>query len=255
MKSIIRKFDDIFLNKSLQKRRYKNRLAENLHELESGLSYRFTVYHKKGRDLVTELCDKYGSDKGSMRDSGHPYPWLPHTYADLYSRLFSHCRLKVRKVFECGLGTNNPSLASSMGVSGKPGASLRVWRDYFPNAMVYGADIDRQILFAEERIKTYYIDQLDPRVIGDFWRQVGEKDFDFMLDDGLHTFEAGTCLFQHSIDRLAPDGIYVIEDVSVSDLLRYERYFRPSAYSVDYVTMYRPNADLADNNLVVVRRV
>ena len=48
---------------------------------------------------------------------------------------------------------------------GKPGASLRVWRDYFPNAIIYGADIDKDILFAEERIKTFYIDQLDPVAI------------------------------------------------------------------------------------------
>jgi len=254
MKSIIRKFDDIFLNKSLQKHRQKSRLAEDLHRLEAGLDYRFTVHHKRGGNLVRELCDRYGSDKGGVRDSGNPYPWPPHTYADLYSRLFSHCRLKVRKVFECGLGTNNPDLASSMGILGKPGASLRVWRDYFPNAMVYGADIDREILFEEERIRTHYIDQLDPRAIAAFWKSVGEKDFDFMVDDGLHTFEAGTCLFQHSIDMLAADGIYVIEDVSVSDLVRYMRFFDPSSYNVDYVTMYRPNTALSDNNLILVRR-
>jgi len=224
-----------------------------VHLLESSLDYRFVVHHAKSTNPLAELCDKYGSDKGAVRDSGHPYPWPAHTYADLYYRLFSHCRTGVRKIFECGLGTNNPELASSMGVSGKPGASLRVWRDYFPNARIYGADIDRDILFEEDRIKTYYIDQLDPQAIADFWNQVGERGFDFMLDDGLHTFEAGVCLFRHSIEFLSPSGIYVIEDVSSADLLKFKDFFAASDYNVDYVTMYRPKVDLSDNNLIVIR--
>jgi hypothetical protein len=63
------------------------------------------------------------------------------------------------KVFECGVGTNNPNITSNMGVNGQPGASLRVWRDYFQNAEVFGADIDRGILFEEQRIRTFYVDQ------------------------------------------------------------------------------------------------
>ena len=254
LRAAIRKFDDLFLNKSIQRRRHARWFASSLSQLESALDYGFAIHHKQGKNLVAELCDKYGSDKGEIKSSGHPYPWPAHTYADLYHRLFSHCRMEVRKVFECGLGTNNPDLASSMGVSGKPGASLRVWRDYFPNAQVYGADIDKAILFEEERIRTGYIDQLDPRAIAEYWKQVGVKDLDFMLDDGLHTFEAGVCLFRHSIDFLAPDGIYVIEDVSAPDLLQFKRFFDSLDFSVDYVVMHRPNLPLSDNNLVVIRR-
>ena len=33
-----------------------------------------------------------------------------------------------------------------MSINGKPGASLRAWRDYFVNSVVYGADIDKNIL-------------------------------------------------------------------------------------------------------------
>ncbi len=114
------------------------------------------------------LCDQYGSDKGSLTDANQSYSWSAHSYADYYTQIFSHCRNSVNKVFECGLGTNNPNLLSSMGINGKPGASLRVWRDYFPNAQIYGADIDTEILFSEERIQTYYIDQLNPVSIQNF---------------------------------------------------------------------------------------
>lgn len=250
----IRKIDEVFLSKAIQRHRYEKKLAVQLNELESGLDYKFIVYHKKNeRDLVSQLCDKYGSDKGGVKSSAHACPRPTHTYADFYSRLFSHCRQSVEKVFECGLGTNNPDLVSSMGHDGKPGASLRVWRDYFPNATVYGADIDRDVLFEEERIRTFYVDQLDPTAIAALWRQVGVGDFDLMVDDGLHTFEAGSCLFEHSISRLAKDGVYIIEDVGPSNLLRYKAFFSNKDYAVDYVTLFRPNVRLGDNNLVVIR--
>ena len=31
-----------------------------------------------------------------------------------------------------------------MGKQGKPGASLRTWREFFPNAQVIGIDIDKK---------------------------------------------------------------------------------------------------------------
>jgi len=158
--------------------------------LNAGLNFRIIAHYGKNRhSLLNALCDQYGSDKGELRPDGHPYPWPSHSYADYYERLFGHCRHGITKVFECGLGTNNPNLASSMRENGKPGASLRVWRDYFPNAQIYGADIDRDILFNEDRIRTHYIDQRDPAAIDAYWQQLGETGFDFMLDDGLHVFE------------------------------------------------------------------
>ena len=41
-----------------------------------------------------------------------------------YSKLFDHCRDKIKLVFECGIGTNNPNLISSMNINGKPGAGV-----------------------------------------------------------------------------------------------------------------------------------
>jgi hypothetical protein len=252
----------LLLGKAMQRYRDKHKLNKQLEELVSGLDYKFTVHHKKNNfDLLSQLCDKYGSDKGAIKSFGHPYPWPSHTYADFYSRLFSHCRHSIKNVFECGIGTSNPNLVSSMCADGKPGASLRVWRDYFPNAMIYGGDIDQETLFEEERIKTFYIDQLDPKAIEAFWNAVGAGNFDFMVDDGLHTFESGACLFSHSVAHLSREGVYIIEDVAPYELLRYKNFFSETNYVVDYVIMNRPSSLLGDdnnnlfvnNNLVVVR--
>jgi len=141
-----------------------------------------------------------------------------------------------------------------MGINGKPGASLRVWRDYFPNATIWGADIDEKSLIQEERIRTNCIDQLNASSIQDFWKWAGIQDFDFMLDDGLHTFEAGSNLFPNSIDHLSKSGVYVIEDVFMPDLIRYKNFFNGTGYLVDYVCLFRPYPRLRNNNLVVVRK-
>jgi hypothetical protein len=256
MNRIARKIDRRFFDKKIQKWIYNRNVDRQLGCFSSGLEYRFIVFHQKNRhDLLAELCDKYGSDKGQIKMSGHPYRHRSHTYTDLYSRLFSHCRLSVKNVFECGLGTNNPNLPGNMGVDGKPGASLRVWRDYFPNAMIYGGDIDKDILFEEERIRTFYLDQLNADSINEFWERVGVDSFDFMIDDGLHTFDAGICLLMNSVNKLSANGIYIIEDVTLFDLVRYREFFNKTDFSVDYIVMFRPGARPQDNdnNLIAVR--
>ncbi len=262
LKEAIRRLDNKFLRGALQakvKRFYEvNSKYLNLYNykrVSSGLGFRIEVFYKKNyKSRLSELCDIYGSDKGEISQSNHPYSWPSHSYADYYSRLFSHCRGSVANVFECGLGTNNPMIPSSMGINGKPGASLRVWRDYFPNALVIGADIDSDVLFQEERIQTYFVDQLDPVSIEEMWRAVNVEFFDLMIDDGLHNFEAGTTLFVNSIQKLSPHGIYVIEDVHPSQLIEYRKFFGESSYDVEYVCLHSPDLSLSDNNLVLVRK-
>lgn len=233
-----------------------NRTNRRVAKLEKHFDYKFIVrYNKNNQDLLSRLCDKYGSDKGAVMTSGHPYRGIAHTYADFYTRLFGHYRNNVTKVFECGIGTNNTNLVSNMGVNGQPGASLRVWRDFFPNANIIGADIDKGILFEEDRIKTYYLDQTNPETISKCWEAVGIRDFDLMIDDGLHTFEGGRCLFENSIGQLASHGIYIIEDVHLPEMKMFETYFKDKNYVVDFVNLYRPNVLLSDNNLIVIRHI
>jgi hypothetical protein len=211
-------------------------------------------YRKNQRCLLAQLCDKYGTDKGSNRQTGHPYAWHPHTYTDFYAQLFDHCRHAVRQVFECGIGTNDPAVPCSMGVNGAPGASLRVWRDYFPNARVYGADIDERTLFQEDRIQTFIVDQCDPSSIEDMWKLSGLKDLDLFIDDGLHTLSAGINLFEGSFDRLAATGIYIIEDVHLDYEEELLRYFLDRPLEVQSINLRAPGVNVYDNRLLMIRR-
>lgn len=155
----------------------------------------------------TEMCRVmtwHGSDKGQG--------W--HNYTTIYSVLFGELRDQPVRIFELGLGTKNPNFAFNMGINGRPGASLRGWRELFPHALVYGADIDRDILFEEDRIKTFYCDQLDTIAIRDLWSQPDlQRGMDIIIDDGLHTFEANSLFLEGSLERLNPGGVYVIEDI------------------------------------------
>lgn len=208
-------------------------------------------YNKSNSNLLSNLSKKYGSDKGSphTNDSG-PFYWNYHTYTDFYSIIFENIRDKSLNIFECGIGSNDESIKSNMTSSGIPGASLRMWKEYFPNSNIYGADIDKKILFNEERIKTFFIDQTLKQSILDMWSNIPEM-IDIIIDDGLHEFYAGVTLYENSIHKLKKDGIYIIEDVHVPDILQYESYF--FARGIDFLTVYLSGPDTAeDNNLIIV---
>jgi len=253
MKSIVKSLDKALLNGALQGWWYRRAVAKTSLALESGAVHRIEIYNTLHQNPeLPLLCDKYGSDKGNIDASTKPYVWPAHSYTELYGLLFAHRRAHVRRVFECGLGTNNPDLPSSMGVHGKPGASHRMWRDYFPNADVVGADIDRDVLFTEDRISTFYVDQTDAKSVRALWEQVGGDDFDLMIDDGLHTFDAGLCLFENSVHRLAKGGIYIIEDVNIFDLKRFKDVLGAAGHRVQVARLHRHQDERTNNNMVVV---
>jgi hypothetical protein len=155
----------------------------------------------------TKMCrvmTRHGSDKGQG--------W--HNYTTIYSELFGTIRHQPLRIFELGLGTNNLKFAENTGVNGRPGASLRGWRELFPQALVYGADIDREILFDEDRIQTFHCDQTDSAAIRELWSQpVLQGGMDIIIDDGLHTFEGNCSFLEGSLEHLRPGGVYVIEDI------------------------------------------
>ncbi len=222
----------------------------NLRKLASRRDHKIVIrYQKDITSPLSLLCDKYGSDKGSADVSAGSYHWPSHTYADYYSVLFAHARDSVCNVFECGIGN------SKMGDQYRPGASLRVWRDYFPHAEIVGADIIEENLFNDDRINTYYVDQTDPGSVRKLWDSVDVESFDLIIDDGLHTYEAGICFFENSIQKLSQDGIYVIEDVMPENLLKFGDYFADKMYKVELVNLVTPTALKVDNNLVVIRKL
>jgi SAM-dependent methyltransferase len=202
----------------------------------------------------TEMCrvmNRHGSDKGVGG---------PHNYTPIYSVLFGKLRGQQFRIFELGLGSNHAGFAANMGRDGVPGASLRGWKEFFPQAQVYGADIDRSILFEEERVMTFYCDQLDSDAIKQLWAQPAlEGGMDVIIEDGMHTFEGSLSFLDGSIEQLRPGGIYIIEDIAKDTLGRWR-----DVLETTYPRRF-PNHDFAlvelphsfkrhHNNLLIIRR-
>jgi len=233
----------------------RRRMRFNIESIKQKQSSLLVIHHRSSEDnLLTKLFNKYGSDKGSVNGSIQGSPQIGHNYSNYYYEQFKFCRERVEKICEIGIGTNNPNVPSSMGIDGKVGASLRAWRDFFPNAIVIGGDVDPEILFQEDRISTFYVDQTNPESIDNFWKGVNLSNFDLIVDDGLHTYEAGSTLFNCSFDRLKSDGIYIIEDVTHRDTLRYVEFFKDKNVFAQILQFYNHDRDLGQSSLIAVRK-
>jgi hypothetical protein len=149
---------------------------------------------------LAKLLTYYGSDKATR-----------HDYHRIYGAAFN--RAASGNILEIGLGTNNIDVPANMGLTAHPGASLRGFRDWAVNAHVYGADVDRRILFQETRISTFWVDQTNRDSLKALVAQLAPKSFDLIIDDGLHLPHANLNTMCELLPLLSSNGTFVIEDI------------------------------------------
>jgi hypothetical protein len=167
----------------------------------------------------TELCNIMAEEGSDKSDILHKH----HNYTEEYYLLFNLKKDDIKNVFELGLGTNYTDVPSSMGPNGIPGASLRGWKRFFKNANIYGADIDKRILFNEDRIKTFFVDQTNKNSIIELWKNIElQHEFDIIVDDGLHEIDANLIFLENSFHKLNNSGIYIIEDINIYDIPKFK---------------------------------
>jgi hypothetical protein len=149
---------------------------------------------------LCELAYKYGSDK---------CPQISHGYTPRYHKIFKDKRNEVLKVFEIGIGIRENMQHPP---HYRTGASLYMWRDYFPNAQIYGMDILPECMFEDDRIHTFLGDQSKKDDLLNVLRKIG-TDIDLVIDDGSHqmSHQLFTCLTL--MPYLRKYVTYVIEDV------------------------------------------
>jgi len=200
------------------------------------------------------LMNFYGSDKfGCGRFSCH-------NYTDIYKILFENIRFKKNNIFELGLGTNNVDITSNMGPLGSPGASLRAWRDYFPNSLIYGADIDINVLFSEDRIETFYCDQTKPIEVLKMWshKLLIEKEFDVIIDDGLHEYHANMVFFENSIFKLKKGGYFIVEDLNPKTVEMFKEninLLKMKHIDLEFTLLgLHLESNSHDNNLLIIKK-
>lgn len=138
-----------------------------------------------------------------------------HGYLDLYEKLLHEKKNTAKHVLEVGIGDFNV----------KNGGSIKLWHDYFKNAIIYGMDIlniDRVIdeLKNNERVKLYTsVDAYDLSFFRENIFNLGIK-FDMLLDDGPHTLETISKFVVLYSQVMSDDGILIIEDVQKMEYIK-----------------------------------
>ncbi|MGA8022839.1 MAG: hypothetical protein WA361_06005 [Candidatus Acidiferrales bacterium] len=157
---------------------------------------------------IKRCFDKYGSDKAS------------NDYHNVYGPLLKN-RDEITGILEIGMGTNNTDVVSNMGLWGYPGASLKAFRDFLKSATVYGADIDKRILFEDERIKTFFVDQTDSATFAELGKSI-PSDLDLVIDDGLHSPNANLETLKFGLTKIRIGAWVVVEDIAPDALPLWE---------------------------------
>lgn len=144
---------------------------------------------------LTELAQEFGTDK-----------WGIHRYTPHYQRHLEHLRRREFVLLEIGIGGYTRKRRS--------GASLRMWRWFFPRARIVGLDIEDKSYVDRGPIRTVQGDQTDRAVLE---RIVAEEGAPMVvIDDGSHVPEHVRTTFA-ILFPLLPDGaIYCIEDIQTS---------------------------------------
>ncbi len=148
---------------------------------------------------LLDLCNtqQYDTDKFF----GHPFQW--HSYIEnFYSKTFANKQHTARNVLEVGIYT---------------GGSLKLWRDYFVNATVFGIDTrstdllsEFTLSFNELRMYQIYGDAYSDELV----QSLKNNYYDIIIDDGPHTIESQCMFAQKYFDKLKPGGYFVCEDIA-----------------------------------------
>jgi len=140
--------------------------------------------------MLKDLGIKHGTDKGEHTFQGR-------SYLDIYDEYFKGKRAEVRKVVEIGVFR---------------GSSLRMWKEYFYNATIYGIDNQPECAnVAQDNIVVFVESQNDPRI-----SLLVPDALDFVLDDGSHVVNLTLRSFELLFPKLKSGGLYAIEDLNYS---------------------------------------
>lgn len=149
---------------------------------------------------LDELATKHNTDKGPNE----------HNYTPRYSLYLEQYRDEEFNLLEIGICD---------------GASIRMWKEYFPKANIIAIDIDpRCKKYEEDRINVHIGDQTDIKFLNELYNQY--KHFEIILDDGGHSYKQQIVSFETLFPHLTPGGLYFIEDLHTS--------YRPKSTWDDY---------------------
>lgn len=157
--------------------------------------YKLFNIKKPNTLLLSDMATNYNTDKH-----------YEHNYFNLiYNDTFKDLKNSIKIFIEIGIDK---------------GGSLELWRDYFINSKIIGADINLEYIkhFLKEedmeRIELNYIDQSDEDILNNFSNKY--SNVDVILDDGSHRMRDQQITLAKLFKMLKSDGIFIIEDLHTS---------------------------------------
>lgn len=143
------------------------------------------------RPTLVEMCARYPTDK--CMDG--------HKFVEIYQDLFEDERDSMERFFEIGILN---------------GVSHLMWREYFPNADIFGIDIrDYSAQSQRTGIQTFVADQSNREDLAACIDSFGGN-FDVILDDGGHAMDHQQVSLGYLFQYVKPGGLFIIEDVHTS---------------------------------------
>ncbi len=142
-------------------------------------------------------------------------------YFELYERYFARFRNRPIRFLEIGVDR---------------GGSLQMWQTYFcKNSIIVGLDIDSNCKKFENVSENRYVeigDQSNPEILQNLIKKYGY--FDIILDDGSHLSHHQIASFKQLWQYIAPNGVYVVEDIQTSYYLNYDSYIGDKNSFIEY---------------------
>ncbi len=133
------------------------------------------------------LAIKYGTDKSSSS----------HWYTRFYEHMFGPIRLNVESLLEIGGGS---------------GASIRMWTDWFPNALIFSVDQNAITGDFGPRVSNITCEQTEKL---ELWGVFEDKKLEIIIDDCSHDADKTIETLDIMWPLLQPKGWYVIEDMDI----------------------------------------
>jgi hypothetical protein len=160
---------------------------------------------------LTRLADRCGSNKGTRMSA--------HRYTRIYERFFQSFRGEQINLLEIGLlrvtvdGRRDKSGAEgATSATAKQAPSLQMWRTYFPEANIFGFDIDDFSGVKLDRCRIFRGDMANREDLISAVKAIG-RPLDVIIDDGSHASHHQQISLGTLFPFLRSGGLYVIEDM------------------------------------------
>ena len=163
---------------------------------------------------ISFLCDKYGSDKGSIK----------HNYSRIYDMIFYPYKDKNINFLELGLLIGGPEHNIDKNRITDDLPSIRIWLDYFSKAQIIGLDISDFSWFQHDRFRFVQCDMDQRENIKRAANIIGEVDI--IIDDASHASHHQQFALLELWNILRPGGLYIIEDLQWQPAI-FERFQYP----------------------------